>query len=107
MGLDKPAARHLDETYVSLFWQTYYQIETEPLNAWRNGIAIIVDLKRAGLQNIGIFFFVLFLFCCLFCCFVLLFCFVCFVCFVFCFVFVFVFVFVLFVLFLFLLNKQR
>jgi len=54
MGRDKPSGRRLDETYVSFFWQTYYQIETEPLNAWRNGITIVVDLKGAGLQNIDI-----------------------------------------------------
>lgn len=54
MGLDKPSGRKLHETYPSLFWQTYYQIETEPLNAWRNGIAIVVDLKGAGLCNIDI-----------------------------------------------------
>jgi len=54
MGIDKPSGREKDETYVSLFWQTYYQIQTEPLCSWRNGIAIIVDLKGAGLQNIDI-----------------------------------------------------
>jgi len=54
MGIDKPAGREVHETYVSLIWQTYYQIQTEPLNAWRNGIAIIVDLKGAGLNNIDI-----------------------------------------------------
>jgi hypothetical protein len=54
MGIDKPSGRTKEETYPSLFWQTYYQIETEPLSAWRNGIAIIVDLKGAGLHNIDI-----------------------------------------------------
>lgn len=54
MGIDRPSERKLEETYVALFWQTYYQIETEPLNAWRNGVAIVVDLKGAGLQNIDI-----------------------------------------------------
>jgi len=54
MGQDKPSGRLLHETYPSLFWQTYYQIVTEPLNAWRNGIAIVVDLKGAGLNNIDI-----------------------------------------------------
>jgi hypothetical protein len=54
MGLDKPAGREKHETYVSLVWQTYYLIQTEPLNSWRNGIAIIVDLKGAGLHNIDI-----------------------------------------------------
>lgn len=55
MGLDKPSGRLVHETYPSLFWQTYYQIQTEPLCSWRNGVAIIVDLKGAGLSNIGIF----------------------------------------------------
>jgi len=54
MGLDNPKGRELDETYAALFWQTYYIIETEPLNAWRNGIAIVVDLKNAGLHNIDV-----------------------------------------------------
>jgi len=54
MALDKPKVRELDETYASLFWQTYYIIETEPLNAWRNGVAIVVDLKGASLHNIDI-----------------------------------------------------
>jgi len=54
MGLDRPSGRLPHETYPSLFWQTYYQIQTEPLNAWRNGIAIVVDLKGAGLSNIDI-----------------------------------------------------
>jgi len=54
MGLDKPSARKLDETYASLFWQTYYEIQTEPLFAWRNGIAIIVDLKGTSLHNIDV-----------------------------------------------------
>jgi len=54
MGLDKPAGRERDETYVSMIWQTYYNIQTEPLNAWRNGVAIIVDLKGAGLHNIDV-----------------------------------------------------
>jgi hypothetical protein len=54
MGIDNPSAREKDETYSAMFWQTYYILETEPLNAWRNGIAIIVDLKGAGLHNIDI-----------------------------------------------------
>lgn len=54
MGIDNPQGRHLDETYVAFFWQTYYTIETEPLNAWRNGIAIVVDLKGAGLSNLDL-----------------------------------------------------
>lgn len=54
MGLDNPKGREMDETYAALFWQTYYIIETEPLNAWRNGVAIIVDLKGAGLHNIDV-----------------------------------------------------
>jgi len=52
MGIDKPGDRDLKESYVAFFWQTYYQIATEPLNVWRNGIAIVVDLKNAGLGNI-------------------------------------------------------
>lgn len=54
MGLDKPSGRLPHETYPCLIWQTYYQIQTEPLNAWRNGIAIVVDLKGAGLSNIDV-----------------------------------------------------
>ena len=54
MGIDKPAARERDETYVSMIWQTYYIIQTEPLKSWRNGVAVVVDLKGAGLNNIGI-----------------------------------------------------
>lgn len=54
MGLDTTTARDLDESYVAFYWQTYYQIATEPLNVWRNGIGIVVDLKGAGLANIGI-----------------------------------------------------
>ena len=54
MGIDNPAARERDETYVSMIWQTYYIIQTEPLKSWRNGVAVVVDLKGAGLNNIGI-----------------------------------------------------
>lgn len=54
MGLDKPSGRLPHETYPSLIWQTYYQIQVEPLNVWRNGVAIVVDLKGAGLNNIDI-----------------------------------------------------
>lgn len=54
MGIDNPSGRDLEETYVAFFHQTYYTIDTEPLNAWRNGIAIVVDLKGAGLCNIDI-----------------------------------------------------
>jgi len=52
MGLDTPSARSLEYTYVNFFWQTYYIVGTEPLNAWRNGMAIVVDLKHAGLKNL-------------------------------------------------------
>lgn len=54
MGIDKPSGRVFNETYPCLFWQTYFQIQTEPLNIWRNGVAIVVDLKGAGLNNIDI-----------------------------------------------------
>jgi len=54
MGLDKTSARDLNESYVAFYWQTYYQIATEPLSVWRNGIGIVVDLKHAGLANIDI-----------------------------------------------------
>jgi len=54
MGLDNTSARDLDESYVAFFWQTYYQIATEPLNVWRNGMGIVVDLKGAGLGNIDL-----------------------------------------------------
>jgi len=52
MGLDHPSERSLEYTYVNFFWQTYYTIATEPLNTWRNGTAIVVDLKHAGLRNL-------------------------------------------------------
>lgn len=52
MGLDNPSARTLQYTYVAFYWQTYYTIATEPLNVWRNGCGIVVDLKGAGLRNL-------------------------------------------------------
>lgn len=52
MGIDCPADRTLEWTYVNFFWQTYYTVATEPLSAWRNGNAIVVDLKHAGLRNL-------------------------------------------------------
>jgi len=52
MGIDRPADRVLEYTYVNFFWQTYYTVATEPLNTWRNGTAIVVDLKGAGLRNL-------------------------------------------------------
>lgn len=54
MGIDTPHGRDFEATYVAFFHQTYYTIQTEPLNAWRNGVAIVVDLKGAGLSNIDI-----------------------------------------------------
>jgi len=54
MGIDKPSGRVFNETYPCLFWQTYFQIQTESLSTWRNGVAIVVDLKGAGLNNIDI-----------------------------------------------------
>jgi len=54
MGIDNPAGRNFEETYVAFYWQTYYMIQTEPLNVWRNGIGIVVDLKGASLCNIDI-----------------------------------------------------
>ncbi len=54
MGIDNPSGRTLEYQYATFIWQTYYIVATEPLSAWRNGIAIVVDLKGAGLRNLDI-----------------------------------------------------
>jgi len=52
MGEDFPSERTLDYTYVNFLWATYYTIAAEPLSTWRNGMAIVVDLKGAGIKNL-------------------------------------------------------
>lgn len=54
MGQDRPGDRSLEYTYVNFIWQTYYMVATEPVNAWRNGVCIVVDLKRAGIKNLDL-----------------------------------------------------
>jgi len=44
----------LEQAYAFSFWQVYYIIETEPLNSWRNGIVLLLDLKRLEWGNINV-----------------------------------------------------
>jgi len=52
MGQDDPVKRDRTTTYTLMFWETYFLVNVEPLNAWRNGIAIVLDLKHFGWKNI-------------------------------------------------------
>jgi len=52
VGLDEPGTRDLGFTYTFCIWQIYYTIATEPLNAWRNGTVVLLDLKGAGWRNV-------------------------------------------------------
>eukprot|EP01111_Echinosteliopsis_oligospora_P000955 TRINITY_DN1119_c0_g1_i1.p1 TRINITY_DN1119_c0_g1~~TRINITY_DN1119_c0_g1_i1.p1 ORF type:complete len:316 (+),score=80.42 TRINITY_DN1119_c0_g1_i1:61-1008(+) len=52
MSQDRPSSRTVESVITMWFWQTAYMIETEPLNAWRNGIVICVDLKDMSLKNL-------------------------------------------------------
>jgi len=52
MERENTPARTLDHTLLASFWQTYYLVATEPLNAWRNGTILVLDMKNAGFRNI-------------------------------------------------------
>jgi len=54
MEKEHTSARTLESTLLAGYWQTYYLIATEPLNAWRNGTVMILDMKNAGLRNIDL-----------------------------------------------------
>jgi len=42
---------NLDTIYTMMFWQLYYMVAVEPLNAWRNGIVSLMD---AGGLSLGL-----------------------------------------------------
>jgi len=52
LGLEDSSKRSLEYTYTFWYFQLYYLIDTEPLNAWRNGICLLVDLKGFGWSNL-------------------------------------------------------
>jgi len=52
LGLDDPSSRDLPFTMALLFRHMYFQIATEPLNAWRNGNVMVLDMKNAGWHNV-------------------------------------------------------
>jgi len=54
MEKEHTSARTLESTLLAGIWQTYYLIATEPLNAWRNGTVMILDMKNAGLRNLDL-----------------------------------------------------
>jgi len=47
-----PCSRDVAITYALCFWEVYYLVATEPLNAWRNGTVVVLDLKGAGWRNV-------------------------------------------------------
>lgn len=49
---ERASKRTLDSALLACIWQTYYLTAIEPLNAWRNGTVMILDMKHAGLKNI-------------------------------------------------------
>jgi len=51
MELDRPSLRSLELMYAICFWHIYYLVATEPLNAWRNGTMILLDMKNIGWHN--------------------------------------------------------
>jgi len=52
--LDNPSLRNLEFTYTLSYWQIYYQIASEPLNAWRNGTVVVLDLKDCAFRNVDL-----------------------------------------------------
>ena len=54
MEREHTSLRTLESTLLAGLWQTYYLVGTEPLNVWRNGTVMIVDMKNAGFRNLGI-----------------------------------------------------
>lgn len=54
MEKENTSARSLEDTLLASFWQTYYLVATEPLNVWRNGTVVVLDMRNAGFRNIGI-----------------------------------------------------
>jgi len=52
LELDNPSSRDLPLTYAILFRHMYFQLGTEPLNAWRNGTVMVLDMKNVGWNNV-------------------------------------------------------
>jgi len=52
LGQEDSSKRSLEYTYTFWYFQLYYLIDTEPLNAWRNGICLLCDLKGFGWRNL-------------------------------------------------------
>lgn len=46
--------REQKELYTIFLWNMYYMLQEEPLSAWRNGIAFVVDMYDFGWKNIDI-----------------------------------------------------
>jgi len=54
MEKENTSARTLEQALLAAFWQTYYLIATESLNAWRSGTAVVLDMRNAGFKNIDL-----------------------------------------------------
>jgi len=54
MERENTSARSLENTILAGIWQTYYLVATEPLNAWRCGTVMVLDMKNAGFRNIDL-----------------------------------------------------
>jgi len=52
LGREDSSKRSLEYTYIFWYFQLYYMLDTEPLNSWRNGICLLVDLKGFGWRNL-------------------------------------------------------
>jgi len=50
--LNNSATATMEQAYAYSFWQVYYMVATEPLNAWRNGILILIDLKNLAWRHV-------------------------------------------------------
>lgn len=48
-----PTPEQIQQILAFQFWQVYYIVATEPLNAWRNGILMVMDLKKMGLRHLS------------------------------------------------------
>lgn len=54
MELDNPSSRSLQLMCAILFRHMYYIMATEPLNAWRNGTIMVLDMKNIGWNNVDL-----------------------------------------------------
>jgi len=54
MERETTSLRTVEHALLAGFWQTYYRLATEPLNAWRCGMVVIMDMKNAGFKNIDL-----------------------------------------------------